>query len=87
MASKVLDKSSEVIPKPKLHIDDLAMIEDELKSESDMLNSLIKLVTKSKSNLEMISMENRQLHSTIDSLRAEMMGTVFSLILIIKKLN
>lgn len=77
MASKVLDKSSAdviVIQKPKLHLDDLAMIEDELKPEYDVLSNLIKLVTKTKSNLEMISNENRLLNSTIESLRSEMTG-------------
>lgn len=77
MASKVLEKSADVIQKPKLHLDDLAMIEDELKPEYDVLNNLIKLVTKTKSNLEMISNENRLLHSTIESLRSEMTGEFF----------
>lgn len=73
-ASKVLEKSTEEITKPKLHHSDLAIIEDELKSECDVLNSLIKLVAKTKSNLEKISIENRELRSTIDSLKSEMTG-------------
>lgn len=75
MASKVLAKSGEEAPqKPKLHHDDLSIIEDDLKSECDALSGLIKLVTKTKSNLEMISSENRELHSTIEALKSEMMG-------------
>lgn len=73
MASKVLEKGGgDVIgiQKPKLHLDDLAMIEDELKPEYDVLNNLIKLLTKTKSNLEMISNENCQL-------KTEMTGEIF----------
>lgn len=75
MASKVLAKSGEDTPqKPKLHHDDLSIIEDDLKGEYDALNGLIKLVTKTKSNLDLISIENRELHSTIETLKSEMMG-------------
>lgn len=75
MASKVLEKGGvEEVTKPKFHHTDLAMIEDELKPEYDVLNNLVKLVAKTKSNLEKISNENRDLHSTIDSLKSEMMG-------------
>jgi hypothetical protein len=74
MASKVLEKSTEEVSKPKLHHTDLAIIEDELKPEHDVLNNLVKLVTKTKSNFEKISSENRDLQSTIDSLKSEMMG-------------
>lgn len=74
MASKVLEKSAEEVTKPKLHHTDLAIIEDELKPEYDVLNNLMKLVTKTKSNFEKISSENRDLQITIDSLKSEMMG-------------
>lgn len=74
MASKVLEKSAEEVTKPKLHHTDLAIIEDELKPEYDVLNNLVKLVTKTKSNFEKISTENRDLQITIDTLKSEMMG-------------
>jgi hypothetical protein len=75
MASKVLAKSGEeALQQPKLHHDDLAIVEDDLKCECDALNGLIKFVTKTKSNLEMISNENRELHSTIEALKSELMG-------------
>lgn len=73
IASKVLEKGAEEVSKPKLHHTELAIIEDELKPEYDVLNNLMKLVTKTKSNLEKISNENRELQSTIGSLKSEMM--------------
>lgn len=73
----LLEKSDDELIKPKLHHDDLAMIEDDLRPEYDVLNNLIKLVTKTKSNLEVISNENRQLHCKIDALKNEMEGKYF----------
>lgn len=72
MASKVLGKGVEEVTKPKLHHTDLAIIEDELKPEYEALNSLVKLLTKLKLNIEKISSENCDLQSTIESLTGEL---------------
>jgi hypothetical protein len=72
----VLEKSSES-PKEtelKLHHTDLAIIEDELKPEFDVLNKLVKLVNSTKTNMEKMSKENAELKSTIDGLKVKLLG-------------
>lgn len=72
----VLEKSSESPKEPelKLHHSDLAIIEDELKSEFDVLNKLVKLVNSTKSNVDKMSKENAELKSTIDGLKVKLLG-------------
>lgn len=76
VGSSVLEKSSESPKEPelKLHHTDLAIIEDELKSEFDVLNKLVKLVNSTKSNVEKMSKENAELKSTIDELKIKLLG-------------
>lgn len=82
-----MEKGAEEITKLKLHHTDLAIIEDELKPEYDVLNNLVKLVTKTKSNLEKISSENRDLQSTIDTMKSEMMGKQLKNYILIDKFD
>ena len=71
----MLEKGAdEVVKPPRLHHNDLAIVEDELKPEYDVLNSLVKLITKTKSNFEKISRENHDLQIAFDSLKSEMTG-------------
>jgi DNA-binding NarL/FixJ family response regulator len=58
----------------KLHHSDLALIEDELKPEIDVLTSLVKLVNTTRANLEQISNENNHM---IDALRAQLLGNAY----------
>ena len=72
----VLEKSSDS-PKEselKLHHSDLAIIEDELKPEFDVLNKLVKLVKSTKTNVDKLSKENAELKSTIDGLKVKLLG-------------
>ncbi|XP_070495375.1 putative leucine-rich repeat-containing protein DDB_G0290503 isoform X5 [Chironomus tepperi] len=71
----VFEKSSES-PKEaelKLHHSDLAIIEDELKPEFDVLNKLVKLVNSTKTNVDKLIKENVELKSTIDGLKAKLL--------------
>jgi len=72
----LLEKSSEASKQTelKLHHSDLAIIEDELKPEFDVLNKLVKLVNSTKTNVEKISKENAELKSTIDGLKVKLLG-------------
>jgi hypothetical protein len=72
--SKVLEKSSEEVVKPKLHDNDLAMLEDELKPECDILNNLVKVINSAKGNLEKLSNENRRMAETMEKLKLELNG-------------
>lgn len=74
VGSKLLGKGSEEIPDLKLHHNDIAMIEDDLKPEYDVLNNLIKLVNSTKVNLEKIFIENVEMKSTIETLKSQLLG-------------
>lgn len=67
-------ESSEKVEKPRLHHNDLAVLEDELKPECDVLNSLAKAFTASKVNLEMLTEEHLKLVASIATIKAELNG-------------
>ncbi|KAL7044151.1 hypothetical protein ACKWTF_001803 [Chironomus riparius] len=72
----LLEKSNNESPKEtelKLHHSDLAIIEDELKPEFDVLNKLVKLVKSTKTNVDKLSKENAELKSTIDGLKVKLL--------------
>lgn len=74
VGSKVLETSSEAIEKPKLHHNDLAVLEDDLKAECDVLNNLAKIASTTKKNLEKMSDENQNLSAVMKSLKLDLTG-------------
>lgn len=72
VGSKLL--SGELVEKPKLHQNDLSMLEDELKPEYDILNNLTKAMNATKGNLDKLSEQNHELMTTMESLRLDLNG-------------
>lgn len=72
--SEVLEASTEEIVKPKLHYNDLATLEDELKPEFDVLNSLVKKIRGWKEKTNQSSDENRALTEALKSMKADLNG-------------
>ena len=68
------EKSGEVIEKPRLQQSEMAVLEDELKPEYDILNNIVKIISTTKGNLEMCLNENRNLFETMEQLRSELHG-------------
>jgi hypothetical protein len=64
-------QSSEHIEKPRLHHNELALIEDELKPESEVLNNFVKHVNTCKKTSEE---EIKAMKETIKTLSEEMSG-------------
>lgn len=74
VGNKLLEKNDEKISSPKLRYCDLALIEDELKPECDVLNSLLKTVSSTKTNLEKMSKENTEMKCTMEILKSQLLG-------------
>lgn len=74
MGNRVLGNLSEEIMPPKLHHNDLSLLEDELKPELDILNSLVKVIDTTRQNLANMSDENRHLIDTISKLKVSLIG-------------
>lgn len=60
--------------KPKLHHSDLAVVEDELKPEYDVLNNFVKKMSSMKEKSQKLSDENQALKDAIKSMKAELIG-------------
>lgn len=71
---KALEKIGEDIEKPKLHHNEMSVMEDELKPELDVLSSLAKTVSATKESLGKISEENRNLAELVEIQKAELIG-------------
>lgn len=68
------DKNKEAVADKPNITHDPAMIEDELKSEIDVLNKLVKLVSTTKMNLEKTIKENAELKSANEAVKAKLLG-------------
>jgi hypothetical protein len=71
---KALEKTCDDAQKPKLHNNEMAVLEDELKSELDIVSGLTKLIGAKKEMLKNISEENRNLLEAIEKLKADLSG-------------
>lgn len=74
IGNKVLDKTIEDVVKPNLHQNDLQHLEDELKPEIDVLNSLAKAISTKKTELEKLTTENRHTTETMHKLHSDLNG-------------
>jgi hypothetical protein len=72
---KVSEKSSnDDSNAPQLNLNDLASIEDDLKSEYDIMNNLIKSFETMKIHCEAKNVENRELVKTMEKLKVDLSG-------------
>lgn len=74
IGSKALEKASDDVEKPKLHHNEVAVLEDELKPELDILNALAKLISNKKGNLEKMSEANQNLFKSMEKLKTDLSG-------------
>lgn len=74
IGSKALEKTCEDAEKPKLHHNEIAVLEDDLKTELDILNSLAKAVSKTKETLSQKISENREMLEAIEKLKTDLSG-------------
>lgn len=72
--SKMLDKSTDDFHAPILNLNDLATIEDDLKPEYDLINSLIKSFGTIKKHSVEMDDENRELVKTMEKLKIDLSG-------------
>lgn len=73
VGSKVIE-NSEKVEKPRLHHNDLAVLEEELKPECDVLNSLAKALASSRLNFERLSGEYHELVESLATIKTELNG-------------
>lgn len=71
---KVLEKSSDDSFLPQLNLNDLASIEDDLKSEYDIMNNIIKSYDTMKKHCARTNEENRELVKTMEKLEVDLSG-------------
>lgn len=69
-----MEKAGDDIERPRLHHSDLAVLEDELKSEYDVLNGLLKMINTSKANLSRLGDEHRCMMDAMESLKKDLNG-------------
>ncbi|CRL00697.1 CLUMA_CG013956, isoform C [Clunio marinus] len=70
ISGKVLDvNNDEGLQKLQMHHSDIAVLEEELKPELDLLKNLVKMISTTKENLDKLTNENSTLLSTITNLK------------------
>ena len=75
IASKLQETPThEEIEKPRMHHNELAVLEDELKLEYDVLNNLVKVVDSSRKSLAKLTEENQTLVASIKELKSDING-------------
>lgn len=67
-------ETSEQVQSPRLHPHDLAVLEDELKPEYDVLNSIAKSAKAAKEKSKKLSEDNQSLTETIEQLKGDLNG-------------
>lgn len=74
VGSKLLPGFVDVVEKPRMHHSDLAVMEEELKSEYDILNNLVKVANTSKLNMEKLTEDNINLMASMERLKVDLNG-------------
>ena len=69
-----MEKSCDDVEKPKLCHSEMSVVEDELKSELDALNALVKAVTAGKENLKKSQEQSGKLKENINQLEVNLSG-------------
>lgn len=74
LVGNTLLETNEQVQSPRLHPHDLAVLEDELKPEYDVLNNIVKSAKASKEISKKLTEDNQSLTKLIEQLRIALNG-------------
>lgn len=69
-----MEKSCDDVEKPKLCHSEMTVLEDELKAELDVLNSLAKAMKVEKETLGKVKVENGKMREVVEKLEKDLQG-------------